>query len=253
MKDAARDFASSLVFRSACPRFGSATDTSGQSAFHAVPCGIGIASTREEQWMLTKINTSTLSIGITKMRLRILRSQVSLLRRHDGRLEFDRQSSERQRRGIVTLELILALPIFLVILAAVIEFGMIFSLAQAVEQTSRHAGIAASRAPTIDQAFVDALKLQSDEILANSGYPGASCRIIVENDVGSFSPIYSPVVPPADCNCGVPGVALPAPGPAVRVTVCVPLKGNLPDLLASFGFSIDSITLEERVSRPHIP
>ena len=141
----------------------------------------------------------------------------------------------------------------MIILAAVIEFGMIFSLAQAVEQTARQAAIGASRVPTIDQAFVDTLKIQSDEILANAGYPAASCRIIVESDAGSFSPIYSPVVPPAECNCGIPGVALPAPGPAVRVTVCVPLKGNLPDLLASLGFSIDMITLEERVSRPHIP
>lgn len=153
------------------------------------------------------------------------------------------------------MELLLTLPILLISLAAIVEFGLIYTVNQKVAYASRFGAKLASEEP---RASLDDLNLASggsrlrtaiDRYLSTAEIPTGACTVILEHNV----PVANQTQTDTDgsgCNCGAPATPLPAgPPPAgnseyVRVTVCVPLDGNVPDLVSSFGFSIAGFTIE---------
>lgn len=171
-----------------------------------------------------------------------------------------RSSRKRSRRGIVVVELLLWLPVLLTGLMAVVEFAIMQQVNQQVALASRFGAKIASEVTRafavspnlsdINQSLtVNNLKSRIDVFLANAGL-SQSCEVQLEHNscVGNTYQVDTST----PCNCSATGPAvLPAgepPGPPgeayVRVTVCVPLEGNVPNCLSTLGFDITG-----RVSR----
>jgi Flp pilus assembly protein TadG len=141
-------------------------------------------------------------------------------------------SRPRRRTAAVTLELILALPVLVIALLVVIEFGVLMANLKHVAAASRDgAKLAAETAPLGAGATAAALRSAIDRRLESAGFgAGAAQGVTLRHTVGSGSVV-------TDGICSDP--TTPAmPDDAVRVTVCVELTRLAPDLLATFGFSL---------------
>ena len=167
-----------------------------------------------------------------------------------------RCGQQSRRSGVVTLELILTLPIWLIALFAVIEFGLIVANRQHVALASRVGAAEASETgslPTTDgdpvpQNVMKAIQQQ----LSSSGI--TQCKVLLQHDVVAMgtTPIDlesgvcdfsgGPVTcTPAGCACDAPDESdLPTTDNYVRVSVYVPVTQLAPNLLASFGIDLSS-------------
>lgn len=156
--------------------------------------------------------------------------------------------SRVNRGGSVTLEFLLVLPILLIVLLAVAEFGMFFANMQQVALACRVGAEAASQTDLstatnpndIPDNIVDAINQQ----LATSGI--SACAIILEHNVpdAETTTVMTETYTNPPCACNPPAVpAFPKP-PAtyarrsVRVTVCTPMTELAPNCLAVFGFNL---------------
>ncbi|HPM81583.1 MAG TPA: TadE/TadG family type IV pilus assembly protein [Candidatus Anammoximicrobium sp.] len=160
----------------------------------------------------------------------------------------NREIRVRRRSGSVTLEFLLVLPILLIVLLSVIEFGMFFTNMQQVALASRLGAEAASQTNLstatnpndIPDVIVEAINHQ----LATSGI--SPCAIILEHNVPDSTTTTENketyTSPP--CVCAAPTIpAFPKPPAAyarrsVRVTICVPMTELAPNCLAIFGFNL---------------
>jgi hypothetical protein len=199
------------------------------------------------------------SIGVS-LQIRCRRTLPMLLRPFPG----DRslfQGRLRARRGVITLELILFLPVLVILLLLIIEFAIIYQVNKQVAYASNFGAKLASEITREQAASINLgnynlestpnnLKERIDQVLANHGLT-ASCAVILEhNACGVPNNIQrNPDPIPGDCNCGPPEEPLPAGEPPVgtayvRVTVCLKLEGNVPDLLSTLGFALGDRTFE---------
>ena len=158
-------------------------------------------------------------------------------------------AAPRRRSGIVSVELILMLPILLILLAAIVEFGLILSMIQSVEAANRYGARLVSERPGGAAAVAFAtsgdLRQALNRHLQVAGIQHGVCRLTVEHN-GPSSPNRGGDAPPgAGCDCRPPGTSLPLPRTAVRLTICVPLKDNIPDLLGGFGFSLTDRVIQQ--------
>jgi hypothetical protein len=147
-----------------------------------------------------------------------------------------------RRGGAVLVEFLLVMPILLVALAGVIEYGLILSNLQQVALASRVGAKVASEQPT--PLDITAIHAAVDQQLKSAGFSGA-CRVILQHNVPGGGP--SPQTTGAcDCNMPLtPGTPATTHGRFVRVTVCVELSELTPDLLDFFGFSVAGRLVEE--------
>lgn len=137
-------------------------------------------------------------------------------------------------------------------LMAVVEFAILQQVNQQVALSSRYgAKIAAevtrafASSPNLSNinqsATVNNLQSRIDTFLANAGLT-ASCEVRLEHNACVNNPSQVDTATP--CNCSATGPATlpagePPPGEAyVRVTVCLDLNGNVPNLLSTLGFDI---------------
>lgn len=173
-----------------------------------------------------------------------------------------RNPDRKQRRGLITLELILWMPIMIIVVMAIIEFAIILQVNQQVTAASRFGARIASEI-TRDQAAAtnlsnfnqtataNNLKSRIDTYLGNAGLT-ASCQVLLEHSACVPNPSQAdPAGTP--CPCGASPTVLPAFETAptfenneayVKVTVCVPLLNNVPNVLSTFGFDITTQTIE---------
>ncbi len=165
----------------------------------------------------------------------------------------------RKRAGGITLELIVCLPVFLALLAAVIEFGAILANLKPVSVASRSGARMLARLPAASfdagsiQATVNQLKVDVDRELAHAGF--TSCSVVVRHNIPPASGAGTvTTAAPATCACTSPLVpALPdgtlnatdTRSGTIRVTVAVPMSQLTPNLLSAFGFSTTNRTVEE--------
>lgn len=159
----------------------------------------------------------------------------------------DRSVPRMGRRGVVIVELILWLPVLAVFLAALVEFSLIYKMNQQVSYASRFGAKWASEAnrtqlPTLAEPLKDAI----DQHLAVAGLTSA-CRVMLEHNVCAANPQQQAG---GNCACETNGLPLPGnlpptlpEGGFVKVTVCVPLAGNVPNLLDVFGFDLTGKSL----------
>jgi Flp pilus assembly protein TadG len=155
-----------------------------------------------------------------------------------------------RRGGAVTFELIVTLPILVIFLAAVIEFGLILANTKQVALASRlGAKIAAESGAPFNSGTLAAIRTAVDRQLEAAGFgAAASAGVTLQHNVagGGSSPQVSG-------DCPAPSSPpLPADGSgSVRVTVCVELSKLTPDLLSSFGFSIAGKFVESTTTYPY--
>lgn len=147
---------------------------------------------------------------------------------------YESRRAER-RQGAIVLELILITPILVIMLMAVVQFGLLFSNQQRLEMASRAGAKVASEMalPTAGPVPV-AVQNAVNRELANSGFSFG--RIILEHNVGG-SPPYT--LTTGSLNCSAPtNPSLPAARQYVRVTVCAETTQLTPNLLQTYGFDL---------------
>lgn len=171
-----------------------------------------------------------------------------------------RQVAQR-RTAIVTLETIVWLPVLAILLAAVIEMGLLLTGSMHVAAASRLGAKLAAEDfrmtdMTMTQDVVDDVEVAVNNYLENAGYgTGAAAGVRLQyNTIGNGSTASSVVSTGGTC----PEVNTPAmpllnnlTGDAdddyprsVRVVVCVAATDLSPNLLKSFGFDISTTTVE---------
>lgn len=178
-----------------------------------------------------------------------------------GRHQKEMRQSSRRRRGVITLELILTFPILIIVLLAVVEFGLILAASKHVEFASRLGAKLAAESSgtdleTLNTGVISPLRVEIDQYLNTAGYSD-SCTVILEHNVAGTGGMVQVNPNPADCPCGpvgsLPSQFPPLPSPAVttfesvRVTVCLPMEGNIPNCLSTFGFDLDGCTIQQTV------
>lgn len=118
-----------------------------------------------------------------------------------------------KRRGFFSLELALTLPIFGIVLFALIEFSLLFAARGEIAHACR-AGARLAAAPGVTQADVE-----------------ERVRTVLRPRLGRHAEVWMD-----------PGAAT---GDVVRVAVIVPMNAVSPDLLWPIGFSLHSRNLVE--------
>jgi Flp pilus assembly protein TadG len=155
----------------------------------------------------------------------------------------------RPRRGAVTVELILGLPILLIGVLAIVEFGMFFARLEQVALSCRAGAEEASQTtplPGAGDPIPGAVETVILKQLDNSCI--LPCAIILEHNVGgqeqtSRTDYDNDGDSAPDCPlCQEPSSSLPAN--SVRVTVCVQLTELMPNCLAALGFDITGQTTQ---------
>lgn len=147
-----------------------------------------------------------------------------------------------RRSGVFLAELLLTMPVFMIFLLAVIQFGIFFGNSQVLALASRVGAEAASEI-TLNTGVPGAVEDAVMKHLTSAGIPGY-CKIRLEHNVSGTPQAYSlPAV--GACDCEPNNVLAPADRPPnvyVRVTVCVSVGNMMPNLLTLFGLDLSSYT-----------
>lgn len=140
------------------------------------------------------------------------------------------------RTGGLTLELVLVLPILLIALLAIVQFGQYFANLQALTFAARVGGEEAAISetlPTTEGASVPTTIVNAvDQQLFSAGI--ARRIIVLEHNLGgSQTSLITPngALPP-------PKLASVPPGHYVRIIIVVPKSELMPDLLKPFGLHL---------------
>lgn len=160
--------------------------------------------------------------------------------------------NKKQRRGGVTLELILVMPVMIIFVLAAVEFGLLLSQIKQVEFASREgARLAAVQTPGDLSTAIGTVSNRVERVLQTGEIPGY-CKVILQHNVAAAS---NPTQSTGSCNCPTPTTpALPSGTnlAAVRVTVCVGMEKLAPDLLSSFGLSLNGKIVSQTTTWPYV-
>ena len=145
-----------------------------------------------------------------------------------------------QRRATVVLEFVVVLPIMVIVLVGIVQFGVFYANMQQVALAARVGAEEASQTgglPVIDGGHVPGnVLLAISQQLETAGI--TYCRVRLEHNVGGDQvELFSPS---EDACGGGPDEKLPAGGPPreyVRLTVTVRLGEVMPDTIGCFCFS----------------
>ena len=164
------------------------------------------------------------------------------------------RGSRHRRTAVVVLEVIVLFPVIAILLAAVIEFGLLLSGVKHVEASSRAGAKVASELAVGSLASGGStVQTTVDRVLSSGGY--SSCQVILEYETGGCGPGSGSSTAGSCTGCAAPSASLAAaaasvPGGLVRVTVCVDADQLTPDLLSSFGFDISSKIITTSTTLP---
>ena len=148
------------------------------------------------------------------------------------------------RGGTIAMELLFNLPIWLIVLLAVIDFGEMLSNAQQVSLASRVGAEEASHTASLPSAgevpegVLDAV----GRSLAAAGM--SASKVILEHNAGKAPAMLVWGNRPGD----PPRTALPVCGEYVRVTVVAQARGLTPALLGCLGLDFSSQLLGQSVT-----
>ena len=164
------------------------------------------------------------------------------------------------RRAIVVLELILALPIVLMLVMAIVEFGMLFSNEQVVAMASRAGSQVASDLSVIPSAGAVPVSVETAVARELARIGVTRYRIRLEHNV-DFSPpplTMAPVVLMTTSVGGPTGGAAPfavtlTPSRRyVRVTVYVRTTDLTPNLLSAYVVDLSNRVSMQTTLRRHV-
>jgi len=152
---------------------------------------------------------------------------------------------EHVRRGSISVELLLNLPIWLMLLLGTVEFGSVLTHLAQVSLASRVGADAASRVMGLanrDEVPEQVLAAVGRQLAAS----GIACgEVILEHNVGGRSRVLAS--DQRKWKSGATG--LPEAGTYVRVTVRVPWKALGPRLLERILPGVSSQVLSESTTR----
>ena len=141
------------------------------------------------------------------------------------------------RRAVLTVELILTLPIFLILLVAVVQFGLYHVRMQHVALASRIGAQQAAQIANLQSySFVPSQVTSAVGAHLQSVGINTFCIRLEHNDGGS-----TVVLPSGGCSgCTISSLSSsPYLGTEyVRVSICVPLTELMPNVLKVFGFDL---------------
>jgi hypothetical protein len=142
----------------------------------------------------------------------------------------------------MVLELVLVLPILLILLLAVVQFGLFFSNMQQLALVSRVGALEASQTanlPTTDGAAVPQNIVEAiDRQLQTAGI--TACRVRLEHNVGvGRATLVWPLSGGCECEPNE-DLADPPPGEFVRLSICVELAELMPNCLGRLGVNLCS-------------
>jgi|YNPNPStandDraft_1061719.scaffolds.fasta_scaffold69776_2 hypothetical protein len=144
-----------------------------------------------------------------------------------------------RRRGSLTVELILVLPILILVCLATIQFGILMTVHQAVTHAATAAAREAAKGASISQ-----LGCIVNQVLKPHNLTVGNCVSVVLEDGVAPDPEQVGTVP-------CPPAGSPLPGNSVRVSVCVDTDCKpFINPLSSFGFSLANRILCERAVVP---
>lgn len=164
----------------------------------------------------------------------------------------------RRRSAAVVLETILALPVFVIMLMGIVEFGVLVENLQHVEAASRAGVLVASRtaAATLNLAALpaDVLAAVNDELdQMRAGVVARQVRL--ETNVDNAGNVGATISRTGGQTAAPdPYVAVDAPAaPAaayVRVTVFVDVPDVTPNVLAAFGLDFTNEVVQQTTTFP---
>ncbi|MEW4561260.1 TadE family protein [Bremerella sp. JC770] len=153
-----------------------------------------------------------------------------------------------KRRAASLLEIIIGLPIVLILLLAVMQFGLLQSNQQTLKMASRAGAMVASElvfdgaeqvppaeiVVAIDEVLIHGGLLSSDETIESVGDVQLD---YVVYDYGDQEPIKWTAPPEPPCN---PPATVEPSYYYVQVTICIPATRLAPNTLAYFGIDFSS-------------
>ncbi len=145
------------------------------------------------------------------------------------------------------MELLLNLPIWLLLVLAVVQFGQRSAAVQQVAMASRVGAEEAARTAPLssDDAVPGNVLAAVERHLASCGL-GCS-KVILEHNVGGRPALLIAGGGPGD----PPSTPLPVFGNYVRVTVCVPPTGTIPNLLGKVGLDLGPRAMAQSTTFPY--
>lgn len=147
-------------------------------------------------------------------------------------------TNRKPRRGGVTLEFILTLPILVIVLLAVFQFGILMIVQQAVDHATTVAAREAGKGEDINTLVsVVNTVLAPHCIQVIDGDMNSDARVVLEVGTAMLPVVTELGDPGLDCD---PPVGIDVEEDEVRVTVCVDLSTSpICNLLVSFGAGPD--------------
>ena len=151
--------------------------------------------------------------------------------------------ARRQRRGVETLEVLVALPILIIATLAIIQFGVMLLVQQAVTQAATVGAREAAKGANVTAVAQEVTNvLQGTHGIGISNVAGSGAKVALETTDGAAVVTTTQFGDPG-LTCSPPSITLGAN--EVRVTVCVALtKSPLLNLLATFGFNVTGKRME---------
>ncbi len=164
------------------------------------------------------------------------------------------------RRAVVVLEMILALPLLVIVVMAIVEFGLLFSNEQIVEMASRAGTQVASKLATIPSSGAVPIEVETAVARELARIGVTRYRIRLEHNVNFAVPsgTMTPVVL-TTTSAGGP-TSGPTPSPItltpnrryVRVTVYVWTTDLTPNLLGTFCVDLSNRVSSQTTLRRHV-
>jgi hypothetical protein len=148
-----------------------------------------------------------------------------------------RSRGRRSRSAIATLELVLAIPILIVPLLAIVRYGSYYANMEQVALAARLGAEAASRSDLSSGGLAippDVLSVVNSQLSLAGITP---CQIRLEHNVGGDS-VGINANPGATCACDSTNLASPPPGKYVRLSICVQMSELVPRGLNGFGLGL---------------
>lgn len=146
-----------------------------------------------------------------------------------------RRQMKEEREGVLALELILVLPVMVIALLAIVQFGQYFANLQELSFATRVGAQEAAQTtglPAVDGGPIPANIVSAIDYQLHAF--GINHRMIVLEHNASGLPV-SLTEPPG--SSAPPKLVTPPPGKYVRVIVIVPKAETMPELL-KFGLSL---------------
>jgi Flp pilus assembly protein TadG len=151
--------------------------------------------------------------------------------------------SARRRRGAVTLEFIIALPILVIVTLALVQYGVLLLVQQAVTHAATiGAREAAKGADVVATAASVSNVLSGTHGITISDTAGSGAKVLLESS-DNLAIVTETEFGDPDLTCNPPAPALGAN--EVRVTVCLSLTSKpLLNVLAAYGLSFSGKRFE---------